>query len=259
MKFNRSRIDCGLGNEQNNGFVETEPAIIRSGDKGAKWTKPKAIKAPIEGPSFELCSPIVFLKDGRWIFPTSTWRGWEGSCPNGMKAVAFVSNDKGDTWNEYINVMNNVENSIIFWESKIVQMADDRLLAVAWAYDERNACDLPDQYAISDASGKKFGPAKTTGLIGQTLTPLILKDGRVLSVYRRTDKSGLWANISRIEGDEWINEEELPLWGYDMEGLVAKGDNMIRNFNVLRFGAPKHYPITGRYFFLLRSGRWRTK
>ena len=74
--------------------------------------------------------------------------------------------------------------------------------------------------------------------MGQTLTPLVLDDGRVLSVYRRTDKSGLWANISRMEGDEWINEEEKPLWGFGVEGLISQGSNMVKNFNVLRFGAP---------------------
>ena len=249
MKYNRSRIDCGLGNEKNNGFVETELVIMRSNDKGESWTKRKAVKTPIEGPSFELCCPIVFLEDGRWIFPTSTWRGWDGFCPNGMRAVAFLSKDKGNTWDEYLDVMSDIENSIIFWESKIVQLADKRLLAVAWAYDEKNTCDLPNQYTISDVSGKKFGIVKTTGLIGQTMTPFILDDGRVLSVYRRTDKSGLWANISRIEGNEWINEEELPLWGYDMNGLVANGDNMIKNFNVLRFGAPNIIRLhDGTYF-----------
>lgn len=67
---------------------------------------------------------------------------------------------------------------------------------------------------------------------------LKLNDGRILSVYRRTDKSGLWANISRLEEDTWVNEEEYPLWGAGVNGLICMGDNMSENFNALKFGAP---------------------
>lgn len=153
IKYNRSRTDCGLGNEANMGFVETDLAVIRSEDKGRTWSNPKSIDPPLIGPSFEMCCSIIILKDGRWIIPTSTWRGWDGYCPNGMKAVALVSYDKGHTWPEYVDVMTDVENGIIFWESRVLELPDKRLLAVAWTYDENHACDLPNHYALSDASG----------------------------------------------------------------------------------------------------------
>ena len=37
------------------------------------------------GPSFELCAPVTLLGDGRWLLPTSTWRGWDGALPNGHR------------------------------------------------------------------------------------------------------------------------------------------------------------------------------
>ena len=52
------------------------------------------------------------------------------------------------------------------------------------------------------------------------------------------DKPGLWANISHLEGDHWINEAELSLWGRQTPGLTAASADMVHNFNVLRFGAP---------------------
>jgi len=250
IKYNRSRADCGLTNEYNMGFVETDLAIIRSEDKGVTWSNPLSFAPPLIGPSFEMCCPIVALNDGRWIIPTSTWRGWDGYCPNGMKAVALVSFDRGNNWTEFMDVMSDVENGIIFWESRIVELPDHRLLAVAWTYDEKNACDLPNHFALSDVSGKVFGPAKSTGLNGQTLAPVLLDDGRILSVYRRADKPGLWANISRIDGNDWINEYEQPLWGYEPDKMVSKDSNMVKNFNVLRFGAPSIIRLLDGTLFL---------
>ncbi|NLJ40816.1 MAG: exo-alpha-sialidase [Clostridiales bacterium] len=238
-EYNRSRKDAGLSNPENLGFVETELALLRSDDGGDTWHGPYPLDPPLIGPSFELCTPIIELSDGRWLLQTSTWRSWDGDAPNGMKAVALVSYDKGETWPEYIDVMADIENNIIFWESRVIELADGRLLGTAWVYDENNACDRENHYALSDPNGKKFGPPKSTGLKGQTLEPILLDDGTILSFYRRTDKPGLWANLSRIEGEKWINLYEMPLWGYDESRWVSRDSDMVKNFNVLSFGAPR--------------------
>ena len=63
-------------------------------------------------------------------------------------------------------------------------------------------------------------------------------EGEILSVYRRMDKPGLWFTIARIEGDRWINEKDIPLWGAQELRLTNKSDNMVQDFNELKFGAP---------------------
>ncbi len=175
--------DEGLTNHRNLGFVPTELVALCSNDFGYSWTKPEIIAPPITGPSFEICSPIVSLKDGRWILPTSTWRGWDGYCPNGFRMIAFMSNDQGQTWPEYMDVMNDPNGNIVYWESKIVEFKDGRLLAVAWAYNETEHKDLPNQYAISDDGGESWSSPKSTGLLGQTLTPILVSDNHILSVW----------------------------------------------------------------------------
>lgn len=230
----RHRSDTGLGNPDNQGFCETEFSIVRSRD-GLTWSEPAALKEPLVGPSFEMCCPVLAVADGRLIFPTSTWKGWDGYCPNGTKAVAFVSEDNGGTW-DYVDVMADPKDELIYWESRIRQLQDGRLLATAWVYDSAKNIDLQNHYAIGTAEG--FASPRTTGLNGQTMEPIVLSDGRILTAYRRVDKPGLWCNLSRIEGDDWINEEEALLWINQQGRLFATGDNMIENFNVLRFGAP---------------------
>jgi hypothetical protein len=152
--------------------------------------------------------------------------------------IAMVSHDQGQSWPQYIDVMNEPQGRVFFWESKIVELPDGRLLATAWAYDDIAKCDRPNQYSLSADGGKTWSLPASTGLMGQTLTPLVLNDGRILCVYRRMDKPGLWVNLSRLDQNKWINEAELPLWGQNSSSLTSSTENMSHNFNVLRFGAP---------------------
>ena len=230
----RSRPDTGLTNPDTLGFTETEFSVVRSMD-GLTWTAPEKVIEPLVGPSFEMCCPVRPMKDGTLVFPTSTWQSWEGYCPNGTKAVAFISDDNGKSWS-YVDVMADPKDDIIYWESRILQMHDGRLLATAWVYDNANNTDLLNHYAIGSVKG--FQPPKSTGLRGQTMEPILLSDGRILTAYRRTDKPGLWGNLSHIEGDEWVNDGEALLWTNQQGKLFATGENMVENFNVLRFGAP---------------------
>jgi hypothetical protein len=53
------------------------------------------------------------------------------------------------------------------------------------------------------------------------------------------DEPGLWANVSRLEGDRWINVGSQPLWGYRRaEATTQTGPSMVENFQALKFGAP---------------------
>ncbi len=231
--------DEGLANPDNIGFVPVEVLLLRSQDYGVTWSEPQIVEPPLEGPSFELCAPIIKLSDGRWIWPTSTWRGWDGHEPNGMKMVAFVSHDKGQTWPDYLNVMSDAKHEKIYWESKIIELSGGALLAVAWVYDEAFGQDLTNHYALSHDGGQAWTAPVCTGLQGQTMAVMELEDNRILSIYRRMDVPGLWANISHLEDGAWVNDEALPLWGVKDSNLLDKGNgNMVHDFNELKFGAP---------------------
>ncbi|MBI4377621.1 MAG: exo-alpha-sialidase [Nitrospinae bacterium] len=239
FNYERSNPEEGLANQGNAGFVPTRQFLYRSKDKGKRWNGTEAIKLPLVGPEFEMCCPITFLSDGIWLAPTSTWRGWNGACPDSMKAVAFVSYDKGKTWTEYMDVMDGHKNGIIFWEQKTIELDNGKLLSVAWTYDEMNKKDLCNHYAVS-FNGRKFEEPKSTGLQGQTPVIWYLGKDRILTIYRRIDKPGLWANLSSLEDDRWENISEAPLWGF-VSSLKKKEDedqNIVDEFKQLKFGAP---------------------
>lgn len=228
----------GLTNPKTLGFVPTELMIARSEDYGHNWQYPEPFTPPLVGPSFEMCCPVTILSDGRWVIPTQTWPGWDGECPNGIRMVGLVSHDRGRTWPEYMDVMSEPESHVYFWESKIVELYDKRLLAVAWTYDADANHERPNHYALSSDGGKTWTKPASMDLCGQTLTPFVLPDGRILCVYRRIDSPGLWAVMARLVGEKWINESQTPLWGAGTAGLTSTSENMSHNFNVLRFGAP---------------------
>jgi hypothetical protein len=64
--------DEGLTNPETLGFVPTQFLLFRSDDYCRTWHEPDVVDSPLGDTSLELCAPIVPLKDGRWIIPTST-------------------------------------------------------------------------------------------------------------------------------------------------------------------------------------------
>ncbi|MFO1023417.1 MAG: sialidase family protein [Planctomycetales bacterium] len=113
-RFFRDNPEEGLTNRANLGFVPLDLLLLRSRDGGRSWSEPQVIRPPLAGPAFEVCHAVTELSDGRWLWPTQTWPGWEGDLPNGMKAVAFVSRDRGKTWNEFLDIFERwVRESVI--------------------------------------------------------------------------------------------------------------------------------------------------
>jgi hypothetical protein len=236
-RFYRDNPDVGLVNHKNLGFVRMDLLLLESRDRGRSWQGPRVIEPPLVGPAFELCHSIVELQDGRWLAPMSTWKGWNGEAPNGMNAIALVSHDRGRTWPEYLKIMAAYDQGVVHWEQSLVELPGGRLLSVAWALHEASGRTQPTPYAISQ-DRRTFGPPRPTGFLGQTAKILRLADGRILCVYRRDDRPGLWANLARIEGNGWINLAEAPLWqGVATSGMLGR-QTPGEELSSLKFGYP---------------------
>lgn len=236
-RYYRDDPEEGLVNRANLGYVPMDLILLRSADGGRSWQGPLMIEPPLAGPSFEMCHRIIEGADGAWLAPTSTWRGWNGDSPNGMKAVILVSRDQGKTWPEYLTSFDGSPEGLIPWEQSVALLNDGRLLAVAWIFDEKAGKSLPNRFAISSPDGRSFGPARENGLIGQTAKIVALRDGRILCLYRREDRPGLWARLARISGEEWVSLSEAPIWqGAEagMSGRTSAGEEL----SSLKFGYP---------------------
>ena len=234
----RERQDEGLVNRATLGFVSTDPVLLRSHDRGRTWSVPEHIVAPLESPAWETCHAVLELRNGRWLAPTATWRGWDGEHPAGEQTVVLISDDQGRTWPRYGRIFDGRSSGLIHWEVSVIQLHDDRVLAVAWVHDPRTQADHPNQFAISSDNGKTFGEPESTGLHGQTCKVLQLRDGRLLCFYRRLDRPGLWANVASLDDKgRWQNRAEIPVW--EGEGAaVERAENSADGLAALRFGSP---------------------
>lgn len=235
-RFYRDDVNEGLINRANLGYVPMDLILLASPDGGHTWTLPVTMDPPLIGPAFETCHRIVELADGRWLAPTSTWRGWHGTAPNGMKAIALVSHDRGETWPSWITVIDQYDRGVISWEQGLTQLADGRLLAVVWCFDEKTGRSLPNRFALS-ADGHVFGPPRENGTQGETAKLLTLASGHVLCLYRRTDRPGLWANLVQIDGEDWVSLTETPVWRGLASGMKGAGPSS-DELGALKFGFP---------------------
>ena len=233
----------GIINRANLGYVPADIFLLRSPDQGRTWSNPQPVTPPLVGPAFEMCHRILELADGRWLFPTSTWRDWNGNQPHGMQSIAFVSHDQGATWPEYLRIVDQFDRGVLSWEVGLTQLPDGRLVAVVWSFNEITGKSEPNRYAIS-TDGQTFSPARENGIQGETAKLLTLADGRLLCVYRRLDKPGLWANLVRIEGDAWINLEEACLWQGTASGMMGVRSNS-DELSGLKFGYPSLVQLPG--------------
>jgi hypothetical protein len=233
----RERQDEGLVNRATLGFVSTDLVLLRSPDRGRSWSAAERIVPPLESPAWESCHHVVELRSGRWLAPTSTWRGWNGEHPAGEQTVALISDDRGRGWPRYGRIFDGRSSGQIHWEVSVVQLREGAVLAVAWVHDPRTQADHPNEFAISSDDGETFGSAESTGLHGQTCKLLQLQDGRLLCFYRRLDRPGLWANLATLDNGRWHNLAETVIW--QGEGAaVTHAQNSADGLAALRFGYP---------------------
>ena len=233
----RERRDEGLVNRATLGFVPTDLVLMRSRDRGRTWSSAERILPPLESPAWETCHHVVELRSGRWLAPTSTWRGWEGDHPAGEQTVALISDDHGRSWPRYRRIFDGRASGLIHWEVSVVQVRDGSVVAVAWVHDPRTQADHPNQFAVSSDDGETFGEPDSTGLHVQTCKLLQLQDGRLLAFYRRLDQPGLWANLATLDNGGWRNLAEIVVW--QGEGAaVMPSENSAAGLAALRFGYP---------------------
>ena len=234
----RDDPDEGLVNRATLGFVPTDLILLRSLDRGHTWSPPQPLQPAIESPAWETCHHVVPLPSGRWLAPTATWRGWDGRHPAREQTVVLISDDRGSSWPTLGRVFDGRDSGLIHWEVSVAPLRRGRILAVAWVHDPRTVEDQQNAFALSEDDGATWSPPRSTGLHGQTCKVLQLPDGRLLSVYRRLDQSGLWANLATLgPGDAWTNVGGQAIW-QGVGSSAVRTSNSADALAALRFGYP---------------------
>jgi len=248
--LNRSDPDVPTTNPDNGGALPREHAIIRSSD-GELWSPLEFFQPPLDWHYFGEPSPVLALSADRWLLPSLTRPNWQGNCPYGRKSFVMVSEDQGKTWPRSSDVFDLWSKQIATWEQKQTRLSDGRILAVTWAFDTVKKENVPILYTFSEDQGESYGAPVQSPLRGQTCTPLALSDNRILCVYRRIDKKGLWAHLAQVRGSEWVGTAEQCLWGSDRAAIAGGADSSPRHHHALQFGFPQLIPLERRNYFIV--------
>ena len=232
----RNDPEEGILNRQNLGLVPTELYLMASEDLGKNWSQPQPLKPPLESPAWEVSHAPLQLSNGTLALPLSTWRGWDGRLPPGQQAVVLLSEDRGKTWPRFSRSFDGRSSGFIHWEQCVIEWGSG-MLAVAWEYDPKETQTRPTVFSMTEGRPAEFGPAQATGFLAETCKILALGSDRLLAVYRRMDRPGLWATIARIQGKTWVNESSAPLWQGAVSRMLGEGKGA-DELSGLKFGSP---------------------
>jgi hypothetical protein len=236
--LHRRNPEVPATNRETGGTVERDHAIVRSTD-GEEWSELEFFHFPLDWKCFGEPSPVLALSADRWLLPSLTRLDWEGYCPLGLKSFVMISGDRGKSWPRAVDVFDLWSEGIVTWEQKQARLTDGRIFAVTWAFDGKTKKNLPNLYTFSEDEGDSYLPPFQSPLHGQTCTPLPLPGNRILCIYRRLDRNGLWAHLAEVRGTDWIPVSEACLWGSDRTALAGGRDSSIQHQHTLQFGFPQ--------------------
>ena len=122
----------------------------------------------------------------------------------------------------------------------LVWPPSDRLLATAWTVTLGDYADRPNSYSISDDGGLSWSAPRSTGIRGQTLTPIPLGDDRLLVLYnRRHGEQAIMMCLVTVSEDGWQVHSEQTL--YDAGMHYQRADDVesgIDELDAFAFGFP---------------------
>ncbi len=198
---------------QTGGAAHTDLIFSVSDNEGVSWDPPRTIPMCYPEPP-EVGGVICATRQGDWLAPFAPWLDLTGENANQGKAAVMISHDQGESWPDYAEFMEDPSGKIAYQEVWVEEMADGRVLGIAYARDMEAGEDLPIQYSISRDGGKSFCSNRSTGLIGQTTGVHSLQDGRVACAFNRRygNPPGVGFAIARPDETDFHVEFEDILW-----------------------------------------------
>ncbi len=198
------RQETAAGSKQ----VACDAVWCRSTDGGASWSPVEIIDMQMPGP-YEISNPIVITDDGRWLAPAASYHAGR----YGERVVLHESGDQGKTWPKMYTVFQHPQTKFGYLEQKVITCGPGQLLAVAWVQDFENDNDLKNVYSFSADGGRTWNGPHTTGIQGQTMTPIWLGDDRFLVLYnRRFGEQSVQMCLVRTADSSWALDFEGTLW-----------------------------------------------
>lgn len=221
------------------GTRDSGSLLCRSTDGGRTWSDAVAVPMP-DGP-LEVSHGLLPLKSGRLLAPAATLFHPEEL---GRQVLLAISDDDGTTWSHSV-AFEHPEKQHGYFEQKFAVLPDGRVLGVAWTVTLGTYSDLQNSFVISEDGGSTWGPIRSTGISGQTMTPIPLGDDRLLVLYnQRHGQQAIKMCLATFSESEWIVHHEDVLYDaqtfYERSAAVQSGIDELDDF---AFGFPTAIPL----------------
>jgi hypothetical protein len=186
-----------------------DAVFCRSIDGGKSWSPPQVIPMPYDGAT-EISHGLLPLASGRLLAPAASLAVKERL---GERVFTVVSDDGGKTWPRVNTVFQDRAGKLGFWEQKLAEYAPNRLIAVAWTVTLGDYSDRPDSFALSDDGGETWSDFRSTGIMGQTMTPIPLGGDRLLVLYNlRYGEQGIVGCLVTFTPESWTVHAETLMY-----------------------------------------------
>jgi hypothetical protein len=225
-----SDISIGFGHRP------TRAILCRSEDGGRSWSEPSAVPMPFDCP-LEISHGALALSSGRLLAPAATLPKKDRL---GEEVCVAVSDDGGQTWPEHRVVLKDPAGKVGFFEQKLAEIATGRLMVTAWTVTFGEYADQPDSFAISNNNGDTWGPWRSTGIRGQTMTPIPLDSDRLLVLYnRRYGQQAVMMCLVTFTEQAWtVHYEGMMYDGKAQHERTAEVESGIDELDAFAFGFP---------------------
>lgn len=212
-----------------------EAVYCTSQDGCRTWSAPRVIAMP-DSP-LEISHAICPLRSGRLLAPAALLSTKDRL---GEEVFVTVSDDGGLTWPSRHPVFRDPAGQLGFWEQKLAEVAPGLLIAVAWTVTLGEYRDQPNHFALSRDDGRTWGPHQSTGIRGQTMTPLPLGPDRLLVLFnRRYGDQGIVACLVTFTDTAWtVYHEQLFYDARSFRDGPSSGNTGVDELASFQFGFP---------------------
>ncbi len=213
-----------------------DAVFCTSDDGGRSWSAAQQVPMSVDWP-LEVSHGVLPLSSGRLLAPAATLPSRDRL---GEQVLVAISDDGGKHWPAHSIVFEDPEKKHGYFEQKLAAIVPDRVLATAWTVTLGEVLDRPNSFTISNDGGTTWGPIRSTGINGQTLTPLPLGGDRLLVLYnRRYGHQGIVMNLVTFTEEAWtVHYEALLYDAAKMQGSSSQDRTGLDNFETFQFGLP---------------------
>ncbi|MBI4024332.1 MAG: exo-alpha-sialidase [Verrucomicrobia bacterium] len=206
---------------------------------------------PIDvSPKIQACitGPALRLKDGGLLQGFETNKTYLDKRPWRHESCVTRSEDHGKTWKPPVVIAADPSGRLFFWDQRIGQLADGRIVAFFWTYDREKKAELPIHIVWSEDNGHSWSVPRSIGIEGQIAWPIPLADGRLAMTWvRRHEPPSIRLAISK-DGQAWADE----FTAYDHraenigpgDGKTATGE-YLQTMQLWNFGLPGGVQLPG--------------